>query len=845
MKLNFLHGLSLTARLSTGLRIFLRTAWIAVLLGGSVSASQAEVLLTDTGESGDFYNRGFYIPRYPGTNLQSVTLEFSTPVAGAYKIGLQVRAGSYNSRTILGDTSEQVTFLPPGGIDKLVTFEFPLPRITKGSTVCFIVSLISGPSETLYYSVPGFTGGNTNIIETDGTDGPLDTFRRFGVKIVVIGQGGLTVDPGDSIQAAIDRASPGDTVLVKPGTYNEDIVLRDSINVVGSGFRSTILKGTGTGNVVRASGITDARFEGFKITGSGTGTSEAGIRIAGGDLMVNNNWIYGNINGILLTSESSSIIRNNIIEANGSDDATVEYGICCLSSSPLIANNLVVSNRGVGIYLAWSNSAGAQVINNTIAQNAGSGIWCYQEANATLKNNISTGNVTGISASHGAVPEISFNNLWQNTWLNYDAQVGGVAGPGPGDISVDPMFATSSLSVPFSLKERSPCINAGDPDPLYNDYDGSRNDMGAYGGPTGLRPELLNPLTSGFLFSSVGRIPTSEITQTGGRNGLANVSTEVANDLLLYQFTDAPFGGALWLHGLFGFNDTNVVYYKILGASWNGRTAPIAADFQPLLDPLTKIKYTVNASGKVTATREAVGPDANGFYLRTSYGYWAFPDLMLILNSARLPHGLFDITCKAYNSGHREVILPNNDLTRITLWIDNSPVRAEIVAVTDPQGRKLQECDMVRLSTRRDPLQFEVIAHHPNGFLRNFFLDARYGRNRNAGNIALDQYAAHASSGPLWHGPNPEVFNSAAAPVTQLADWADCAYQFHLEAWARTTDGYNHIYAAAFDDHYSLYQGPALVASPDLNGDGVVDGVDVAIFATYFGKTNLSSTLGK
>ncbi|MBL0062307.1 MAG: hypothetical protein IPP40_12685 [bacterium] len=31
----------------------------------------------------------------------------------------------------------------------------------------------------------------------------------------------------------------------------------------------------------------------------------------------------------------------------------------------------------------------------------------------------------------------------------------------------------------------SPCVNGGHPDVQYNDLDGSRNDMGAWGGPGG------------------------------------------------------------------------------------------------------------------------------------------------------------------------------------------------------------------------------------------------------------------------------------------------------------------------------------------------------------------------
>ena len=37
----------------------------------------------------------------------------------------------------------------------------------------------------------------------------------------------------------------------------------------------------------------------------------------------------------------------------------------------------------------------------------------------------------------------------------------------------------------YHLKVTSPCIDAGNPDSEYNDTDGSRNNIGAYGGPGG------------------------------------------------------------------------------------------------------------------------------------------------------------------------------------------------------------------------------------------------------------------------------------------------------------------------------------------------------------------------
>jgi hypothetical protein len=50
--------------------------------------------------------------------------------------------------------------------------------------------------------------------------------------------------------------------------------------------------------------------------------------------------------------------------------------------------------------------------------------------------------------------------------------------PGSNDFSLDPMFV-GAADHDYRLEEESPCIDAGDPNPVFNDPDGSRCDVGA------------------------------------------------------------------------------------------------------------------------------------------------------------------------------------------------------------------------------------------------------------------------------------------------------------------------------------------------------------------------------
>jgi len=672
------------------------------------------------------------------------------------------------------------------------------------------------------------------------------SFRLFGIAVVFLAVCAVeaavyTVDddgPADFsiIWKAIDFASSGDSIMVKAGTYNENINLKTGVKVLGEGRNVTRIVGTGPKirEVVVAEDVTDAQLDGFTITGAGE--EMPGIRISNSSVVISNNTIEYNTDGIRIVGGSTGIIRNNIVQKNGNpNNATTDYGIICLHSTPLITNNLVLDNVEEGIYMAWAESSGAQIVNNTIVGNPYDGIWCCCEASPTIKNNIVVGNGYGIAASHDAHPVISYNDVWQNA-DDYNSQSGGVSAPGPGDISEDPIFDVNYPS-DYYLDQRSPCIDAGDPDEVYNDIDGSRNDMGWYGGPDGSAAPGYSGITSGFVFTTIGKIPVSEITPSGTRTGLANVSKETSEDLHIYKYTDAPFGGHLWIHGLFGPDDSNVRYYQILVSKWQGR--PLSpGPFEPLKDSLVKTYYTIETDGTVTSTRRTCGPLSggaiDGLYMRTNVGYWAHPDLKMIWSSSRWADGKYTLAYKAYDVALNEVTLPDNTQDEITIIVNNTQVEAEIHNVKYDSGVVIPECGIIDLANDTENLIFTVTARHAGGYLRKYSLSALYGKNRDGGDVVTDQYVgAHDSTGPLWDGVANTPFDSSAAPPGQLDPWRNCAYQFRLQVWGRATNGYNHIHYREFNDHYYLNVGGcAWCGGADINHNGKVDSFDLGLFAS-------------
>jgi len=254
-----------------------------------------------------------------------------------------------------------------------------------------------------------------------------------------------------SIQAGIDSGSSGDTVLVCPETYYENINFNGKNILLGSLFlttgdtlhiSSTVIDGDSLGSVVTFENGEDgaAVILGFTVQ-NGRADYGGGIHCFGNSSpTITNNSITDNTadhrgGGIYCANNSSPTVIGNTITGNTALVACGGGILCIYSSSPTITGNTITGNTtdslGGGIECVVNSSP--IITGNTIAGNtaayAGGGISCLVNSSPTITGNTIIGNTAayaggGIVSGYESSPTITDNIITGNA---VDSVGGGIA----------------------------------------------------------------------------------------------------------------------------------------------------------------------------------------------------------------------------------------------------------------------------------------------------------------------------------------------------------------------------------------------------------------------------------
>ncbi|HPC35627.1 MAG TPA: carboxypeptidase regulatory-like domain-containing protein [Candidatus Marinimicrobia bacterium] len=309
--------------------------------------------------------------------------------------------------------------------------------------------------------------------------------KIFNAGLILVALSGLvfgtTINvPSDkaTIQAGIQEAVNGDTVLVAEGIYKENIDFKGKKITVGSLFYSdgnsthiqnTIIDGQAKGSVVKFSG------------------SETSSSILIGFTIKNGSADYG---GGIYCYNASPTLKNLVIHDNVAKYSGA--GIHCYLSSPTLERVLIYNNKanetgGTGGGICCFNNSNPVLRNVTIAKNTaksnGNDIACQYASTITIVNSIIWSEYLPDPIYIEGTGSVSatYSDIKNGTGKSYF---------GTGCINSDPLFVDYSGN-DFHLKYNSPAIDAGNPDldgdgtswtddTDDQDPDGTRLDMGVY-----------------------------------------------------------------------------------------------------------------------------------------------------------------------------------------------------------------------------------------------------------------------------------------------------------------------------------------------------------------------------
>jgi hypothetical protein len=328
------------------------------------------------------------------------------------------------------------------------------------------------------------SGGRTFYVAKSGSNSSRGTFSA----------------PWRTVQKALNTLKPGETALVRGGTYREDLVMTRSgraskpITLAANPGARVVLHPTSVQGDVYPVEVYSAayfRLHGFVIEGS-LGTSSANVYVSGAShhIEISGNEIRrGQDSGVFTEATTSYVfLLGNRVHDNGWRHLPGEHqshGFYIEGAHDLIANNVIYDHPyGFGLQI-WPVNHDTAIVNNTIAASGLSSVVigtgsAGDISDIIVRNNILYGGNWGIGLYNGCPLN---SHADHNLIYGYrEAPIMGGCEQGldtsDGNILADPRFADYAKR-DFHLRARSRALNVAVPDwSPSDDAEGHRRPQG-------------------------------------------------------------------------------------------------------------------------------------------------------------------------------------------------------------------------------------------------------------------------------------------------------------------------------------------------------------------------------
>ncbi len=276
----------------------------------------------------------------------------------------------------------------------------------------------------------------------------------------------ITVNPGQSIQSAVNQASNGDTIIVNDNnnqsyTYKESVTINKKINIIANGNVTIDAQNTnsaaltvypdGSGTsiknfnlaktnyaividnaqncIIEHNSISGASLVGIQFYGNIANSNvyynnitglnpKQGNGISFEDGTVTDNTVYGNnirnfLNGILFNDKSvSNTIAKNRVFSTDYTGAGI-YSTDNSNDLQIISNEVIGARDGISIQKIGNGIASDYLISGNVVKNNVNGLW-VELTGSTIINNLATSNkVSGLDIT-GNYNTIEYNNATYN-----------------------------------------------------------------------------------------------------------------------------------------------------------------------------------------------------------------------------------------------------------------------------------------------------------------------------------------------------------------------------------------------------------------------------------------------